>query len=373
MPRLSKRPLWSALSLFVLTGCVPPQTGGSMLNLPGTPPGNAVSFSDLPGWSSDNTAGALEAFVTGCKTITTMPPDQSLGGSGLAQSAGGQAGQWASTCAAAQAIAPNDAAAARQFFETNFIPYAVSGQALITGYFEPEFPGSKNLAPGYTVPLYSKPADDTLASLPRSAIDAGALNRKTPVTAYLADPVDAFMLQIQGSGRILLANGRTLRVGFDGQNGQPYTPIGRILVQQGALTADDVSYQTISAWLKAHPDQAKGIMEQNARYVFIKPLGYLPDDEGAPGSLGVPLTAGRSLAVDKSIIPLGTPIFVATTDPITQSPLDRLTIAQDTGGGIQGPDRADLFFGAGPDAETTAGSMRQPGQLFVLLPKPAAQ
>jgi len=373
MPRLSKRPLWSVLCLFALTGCVPPQAGGSMLNLPGAPPGNAVSFSDLPGWSTDNTSGALEAFVTGCKAVTTMPPDQSLGGSGLAQSAGGQAGQWAGVCAAAKALPPNDDTAARQFFESYFVPYAVSGQALITGYFEPEFPGSKNLAPGYKVPLYAKPADDTLASLPRTAIDAGALYRKTPVTAYLADPVDAFMLQIQGSGRILLPNGKTLRVGFDGQNGQPYTPIGRVLVQQGDLSTDDVSYQSISAWLKAHPGEAKGIMEQNARYVFIKPLGYLPDDEGAPGSLGVPLTAGRSLAVDKSIIPLSTPVFIATTDPITQSSLDRLTIAQDTGGGIQGPDRADIFFGAGPDAETTAGSMRQPGQLFVLLPKPAAQ
>lgn len=372
MPRLSKRHLWSTLSLLALAGCVQPETGAS-LNLPGTPPGTAVSFADLPGWSTDNASAALEAFVIGCKTITIMPPDQSLGGSGLAQSDAGQAGQWSSVCAAAKAIAPGDDTAARQFFEAYFIPYAVSGQALITGYFEPEFPGSKNPTPGYKVPLYSKPADDSLASLPRSAIDAGALTRKTPVTAYLADPVDAFMLQIQGSGRILLSNGRTLRVGFGGQNGQPYTPIGRIMVQQGDLAADDVSYQSISAWLKAHPDQAQGIMEQNARYVFIKPLGYLPDDEGAPGSLGVPLTAGRSLAVDKSVIPLGTPVFVDTTDPITQSPLERLTIAQDTGGGIQGPDRADLFFGAGADAETTAGSMRQPGKLFVLLPKPAGQ
>jgi len=371
MPRKPPaRHLWPSLALAALTGCAVPQTG--TLNLPGTPPGSPVSFSALPGWSTDNTSEALEAFVTGCKSITLMPPDQPLGGAGLAQSDAGQAGQWAAACAAAKAVPPGDSTAARQFFEANFIPYAVSGQALITGYFEPEFPGSKNLAPGYTVPLYAKPADPALAALPRAAIDHGALYRKTPVTAYLADPVDAFMLQIQGSGRILLANGRTLRVGFGGQNGQPYTPIGRILVQQGDLAPDDVSYQSISAWLKAHPDQAQGIMEQNARYVFLKPLGYLPDDEGAPGALGVPLTAGRSLAIDKSVIPLGTPVFVATTDPITQTPLDRLTVAQDTGGGIQGPDRADLFFGAGPDAETTAGVMRQPGQLYVLLPKPAA-
>jgi membrane-bound lytic murein transglycosylase A len=180
------------------------------------------------------------------------------------------------------------------------------------------------------------------------------------------------MLQIQGSGRILLPNGTTLRIGFDGDNGQPYTPIGRILVQNGDLQPDDVSFQSISAWLKANPDQAQAIMEQNARYVFLRPLGPLPDDEGAPGALGVPLTAGRSLAIDKSIIPLGTPVFLATTDPITNAPLQRLTIAQDIGGGIQGPNRADLYFGAGPDAEASAGSMRQPSQLYVLLPNPPA-
>jgi membrane-bound lytic murein transglycosylase A len=362
------RCLCAAFLLPTLIGCVQSPTSAT-LNLPGAPPGTPVSFAELPGWRTDHSAAALEAFLTGCKTITAMPPDQPLGGSGLAQAAAGQAGQWAATCAAAQTVPSNDDAA-RQFFERHFVPYAVSGQALITGYFEPEFRGAKNPAPGYQVPLYAKPADDRLASLPRTAIDAGALNRKTPVTAYLADPVDAYMLQIQGSGRILLANGRTLRVGFGGQNGQPYTPIGRILVQRGALAPDEVSYQSIAAWLKAHPAEARGIMEQNARYVFIKPLGYLPDDEGAPGTLGAPLTAGRSLAVDKSVIPLGTPVFIATSDPLTQSPLARLTMAQDTGGGIQGPDKADLFFGAGPDAETTAGSMRQPGRLFVLLPIP---
>jgi membrane-bound lytic murein transglycosylase A len=131
-----------------------------------------------------------------------------------------------------------------------------------------------------------------------------------------------------------------------------------------------VSYQTISAWLKANPDQAQAIMEENARYVFMRPLGPLPDDEGAPGTLGVPVTAGRTLAVDEADIPLGTPVFVATTDPATNAPINRLTIAQDTGGGIHGAQAADLFFGAGPQAEATAGRMRQPGTLFLLLPRP---
>jgi membrane-bound lytic murein transglycosylase A len=208
--------------------------------------------------------------------------------------------------------------------------------------------------------------------LPRAAIDNNALYRKAPVTAYLADPVDAFMLQIQGSGRVLLPDGHTLRVGFDGQNGQPYTPIGRILVADGDLASSDVSFQSISSWLKAHPDQARGIMEQNTRYVYLRPLGNLPDDEGAPGALGVPLTAGRSLAVDTKVIPLGIPVFLTTTDPTTQAQMDILTIAQDTGGGIHGASAADLFFGAGPQAETTAGIMQQQGNLYLLLPRPSA-
>ena len=194
---------------------------------------------------------------------------------------------------------------------------------------------------------------------------------RQPVTAYLADPADAFMLQIQGSGRIGLPDGTILRVGFDGQNGQPYTPIGRVLVAKGYLAPNNVSFQTISAWLNENPGLAPGIMEQNARYVFMRPLGPLPDDQGAPGTLGVPVTAGRTLAVDKSVIPLGTPVYVATTEPGTNAPIDRLTIAQDTGGGIHSAQAADLFFGAGPEAEAIAGRMQQAGQLFLLLPKSA--
>jgi membrane-bound lytic murein transglycosylase A len=330
-----------------------------------------MAMTDLPGWSKDDTAAALDAFVRGCAAIAVMPADQSLGGFGFDQQTGGQAGLWQNACAAAKAVAPGDDGAAKAFFYAYFVAYQLTGSARITGYFEPEYPGSKNPAPGYKVPLYAKPADAALADLPRSAIDDGALNRQTPVTAYVGDKVDAFMLQIQGSGRILLPNGRILRVGFDGQNGQPYVPIGRIMVADGDIAPNNVSFQTISAWLKAHPDQAPSLMEQNPRYVYLRPLGPLPDNLGAPGTLGVPLTAGRSLAVDKADIPLGTPVFLVTTDPVTGAPIDRLTIAQDTGGGIHGAAAADLFFGAGPQAETTAGSMQQQGQLFLLLPRPA--
>jgi membrane-bound lytic murein transglycosylase A len=365
------------LALAALAGCVPSTPPGEEGANPPPPPGGPglteVALTALPGWSGDATANALTAFVRSCKTIALMPPDHSLGGAGLALQRAGQAGLWQNACNGARDAAPGDDQAARTFFETYFAAYQITSQALITGYFEPQYNGAKNLVPGYKVPLYAKPAVADLADLPRSAIDHGALYRKAPVTAYLADPVDAFMLQIQGSGRILLPNGRILRVGFDGQNGQPYTPIGRILVQDGALQKGNVSYQTIAAWLKAHPAQAKSIMEQNARYVYLRPLGNLADDEGAPGALGVPLTAGRSLAVDPADIPLGTPVFVDTTDPLTSSKLDVLTIAQDTGGGIHGAGAADLFFGAGPQAEATAGQMQQPGTLYILLPRPVSK
>ncbi|WP_297490303.1 murein transglycosylase A [Acidocella sp.] len=364
--------IWPACLILALSGCTLPGPTGQQPIFPGPPPGQESPLAMLPGWNQDNLAAALATFVLSCKTLALMPPDQPLGGTGMAAEAGGQAGLWQPSCNAAEAVTPGDNTAARGFFEANFTAYTLPGPALITGYFEPEYRGAKNYSRGYTVPLYARPALASLTDLPRAAIDNGALTRKAPVTAYLASAVDAFMLQIQGSGRILLPNGQILRVGFDGQNGQPYTPIGRILVQNGELQPDDVSFQSIVAWLNAHPDQAKGIMEQNARYVFLRPLGPLPTDEGAPGSLGVPLTAGRSLAIDKTVIPLGMPVFLSTTNPLTNAPLQRLTIAQDTGGGIQGPNRADLFFGAGPQAEAIAGSMQQPGQLTILLPKPAA-
>ena len=337
---------------------------------PNAPPGPRSAITDLPGWQQTNTAKALASFVISCKTLALMPPDTALGGAGLMYERGGQAGLWGATCAAAEALPPNDEAAARQFFQTAFDVYRISGQALITGYFEPEVLGSKNERPGYRVPLYAKPSVAALADLPRSAIDAGALFRKTPVTAYVTSPVDAYMLQVQGSGRIVLTNGRILSVGFNGDNGQPYTPIGGILVSQGALAPNNLSYQSISSWLKAHPVEARGIMEQNANYAYLQPLGYLPDNEGPPGALGVPLTAFHSIAVDRQALPLGAPVFVATTNPVTNAPLDVLTIAQDTGAGLAGPNEADIFFGAGADAEQIAGAMHQSGALYILLPRP---
>jgi membrane-bound lytic murein transglycosylase A len=364
----SKQYLSLSLLATTLAGCAQP---AAVIEQPGGgPPLQPIALNDIPGWNTDHTAAALTAFIRGCKAIRLMPADQTLGGEGLSQQMAGQAGLWQNACAGALDAPAGSDAAAQTYFASYFAAYKITNPALITGYFEPEYPGSKNAAPGYPVPIYAQPADAALANLPRAAIDNGALTRKAPVTAYLTNQVDAFMLQIEGSGRILLPNGGVLRVGFDGQNGQPYASIGRIMVADGDLAPDDVSFSTISAWLKANPNKATALMEQNPRYVFLRPLGALPDNLGAPGALGVPLTAGRSLAVGRSQLPLGLPVFIATTDPLTAQPLDRLVIAQDTGDGVNGAIEADIFFGAGPQAEATAGRMHQPGDLYLLIPRP---
>ena len=177
------------------------------------------------------------------------------------------------------------------------------------------------------------------------------------------------MLQIQGSGRVLLDDGRVVRVSYAGQNGRPYVPIGRVLAERGQIPLEQVSLQTIRAWLLAHPTEAAAVMNQNPSYVFFREVIGVRPEEGPPGALGAPLTPGRSVAVDRSFIPLGAPIWLDTTDPLTGSRLQRLMLAQDIGGAIRGPVRADIFWGWDREAEERAGRMRQPGSDFVLLPR----
>ena len=286
------------------------------------------------------------------------------------------------------------------FFEVYFTPYAVSdiatGKAsgLVTGYYEPEVAGSRVASAGYATPLLSRPPDllqvDLGAFAPdlkgrkisgrllqgtlvpyydRAEIEAGALAKRRLEILWLADPVDAFVLQIQGSGRVLLPDGRVVRVTYAGQNGRPYVPIGRVLADRGEIKLNAVSMPSIRAWLAAHPDQAAGVMNQNPSYVFFREASDLRPGEGPPGALGASLTPERSAAVDMDFLPLGAPLFVATTDPLDGSPLRRLVVAEDTGGAIKGPVRADLFWGWDKDAETRAGLMRAQGMIWVLLPR----
>lgn len=355
-----------------------------------------VSFSALPGWAGERPARAMPALLGSC-AVFAAAPDLALGGSGVAAARGGKAAQWLPACAAAATVPTGDDTAARAFFEAWFQPYAVAdtvGSGLFTGYYEPEVDGSRTPGEGYATPLLGRPDDlvqvDLGAFSPelqgkhvtgrlqgdqlvpyydRAAIVDGALAPRRLDLLWLTDPVDAFVLQIQGSGRVRLRDGGTVRVSYAGQNGRPYVPLGRVLAERGDIPLKQVSMQSIRAWLAAHPDQAAAVMNQNPSYVFFRELDDLHPDQGPPGALGVSLTPGRSIAVDKRFIPLGAPVFVSTTDPLDNRPFDRLTLAQDLGGAIRGPVRADIFWGWDRDAEARAGSMNAKGADYLLLPR----
>ncbi len=316
----------------------------------------------------------------------------------MAAQLGGKAGLWLPACQAARALTAGDTNGLRNFLQTWFTPYALQQNgnqtALITGYYEPEVAGSRTSSGVYQTPLLARPRDlvqvalgdfdpslagrtiighllgPTLAPYyTRSEIEAGALKPQKLELLYLASPIDAFFLQIQGSGRIKLPDGEITRVAYAGKNGLPYVPIGKILSDQGAIPPGQVSMQTIRDWLESHPDQAKSIMDQNPSYVFFRIVTSISPDLGPPGELGVSLTAGRSLAIDRNVVPLGAPMWLSTTDPLDKSPMQRLMLAQDIGAAITGPLRADIFYGTGPEAAQRAGLAKQSGALYVLLPK----
>jgi len=288
-------------------------------------------------------------------------------------------------------------ASARRFFEDWFTAYRVSDagnpNGLFTGYYEPLLNGSLQRTARYSVPLYRKPGDLVSVNLgdfsqdlkgkqitgrlsgnrlvpyaERAAIERGALQGKNLELLWVDDPVDAFFLQIQGSGQVRLPDGRIVRVGYAGKNGQPYFAIGRDLVARGILTRENVSLQTIRAWLEANPGEAQALMNKNRSYVFFRSV----QGAGPIGAQGVPLTPDHSMAVDRRFIPLGAPLWLDTTDPLMPGvPLRRLVIAQDTGGAIKGVVRGDLFWGAGDRAREGAGKMKQPGRYYILLPRAA--
>lgn len=396
LSRLAALALLAVLGSCAVPKSPPGATGPQALRL------LPARFADLPGWQADDVAQAVPPFLASCATMAGMGPDHPLGGAAEIALRAGTPGAWRAACEAARGLPAGDPAGARIFWETWFQPWqlaeaTVGTEGLFTGYYEPLVAGSRVPGPGYPTPLLGRPIDLVQADLgafdptlqgrhitgrldagmlvpywDRAAIEAGALRGRRLELLWLADPIDAFVLQIQGSGRVRLPDGHELRVSYDGQNGRPYVPIGRVLADRGDIPRGQVTMQSIRAWLVAHPDQAAAVMDANPSFVFFRELGGLRPDEGPPGAFGATLTPGRSIAVDRHFVPLGVPVFVATTDPLTGSPFRRLMQAQDLGGAIRGPVRADIFWGWGADAEARAGLMKASGTDYVLLPRAAS-
>ena len=320
-----------------------------------------------------------------------------MGADGIA----GTVADWRPACEALPAPGSSDAAA-RAYFERWFEPHAVANNdradGLFTGYYEASLNGSRRQSVRYATPLHARPDDLVMVDLgdfrdhlkgeriagrvrdgrlkpyeQRSEIVSGALEARDLEIVWVDNPVDAFFLQIQGSGRIALDDGSEMRVGYAGQNGHPYTAIGKVLIESGALTREAVSMQSIRAWLEANPGEADAVMDQNRSYVFFDIL----DGEGPLGAQGIALTTGRSLAVDRKFMPLSAPIWLDTVAPLAdgsgERPLQQLMIAQDTGGAIRGPVRGDVFWGHGDEAAAVAGRMKSRGRYYLLLPKTLRQ
>ena len=307
-------------------------------------------WQDIPGWLEDDLLPAWGVFLISCGRPSI--------------------GVFTAVCQRAKTYPAKDSGSVRQFFETNFLPYQLSNtdgarEGLITGYYEPLLQGSRSPSPRFRYALYKQP-HPTMTNFSREEIDgAGALLGYELL--WVDDLVDLFFLHIQGSGRVALENGEVVRVGYAGQNGYPYVAIGKLLIEDGELIREEVNLPAIKSWLRRNPAKAAALLNRNPSYVFFRELPAGLD--GPLGALGVPLTAGRSIAVDPGFIPLGAPVFLDTTWPASAAPLQRLTVAQDTGGAIKGAVRADLFWGFGSEAETYAGYMKETGRLWLLLPR----
>ncbi len=362
---------------------------------PGIPLGEgmrlaAVDFSALPGWREDGVEEAMPALERSCGRLLRLSADATLAPSRLNH----RAGDWQPACTKLLAGGGGQESELRTWFESSFSVYRISGDSgsdgLITGYFETEVRGAKARGGPYQTAVYRRPADLLTADLgsfspdfahqkligraqngkfvpyyTRAEIDAGKLADRGLELLWLDDPIDAFFLHVQGSGRVQLPDGSIERIGFAGSNGRPYSSIGKVLIQSGEIPSDRVSMQSIRDWLRAHPAKATAIMQKNARFIFFDKIA----GAGPIGSEGVALTAGRSLAVDPAYLPFGAPLWLDTTWPASTKPLRRLVVAQDSGAAIRGPVRGDLFWGHGEDALALAGPMKQQGSLYLLLPK----
>jgi len=340
--------------------------------------GREVAFARLPGWGNERPAEAWPAFLKSCEKLPVSNVS------------------WDQLCRDARALPAPDDMQARTFFETHFRAHRVDGDGtrdgLVTGYYEPVLNGSLTRSERFRYPLYRRPDNLLIVDLAnlypelkgkrvRGRLDGNRVvpfydraeidDDKNPLAGqellWVDDPVEAYLLQVQGSGRVKLPDGGMVAVGYADQNGHPYRSLGAHLIETGIMTREQVTLSTIRDWIAAHPEETEKLLNSNPSYVFfaLRPGSA----EGPFGSLGVALTPQRSVAVDPSFIPLGLPVWLDTTFP-DGGVLQRLVFAQDTGGAIKGAVRADLFVGQGSDAGKLAGEMKQPGQMYVLLPKP---
>ena len=356
--------------------------------VPAAPPAKPMQvarFADLPGWGDDDLTAAWPAFLQSCRGLASKPKWL----------------LWRAACTEAKTIAVNDGAAQRRFFEARFEPYLLTNpdgttSGLVTGYYEPLLRGSRQRSATFSQAVLGVPPDlltielaDVLPDLKgmrlrgrlqgnkvipyyaRADINAREANYADRVLLWVDDAVELFFLQIQGSGRVKLPDGSMVRIGYADQNGHPYQAIGRVLAERGELKIEQTSMQGIQAWARANPEKLSDVLNANPSYVFFREV-QAKGDEGPQGAMGVPLSAERSIAVDPRQVPLGAPVFLATTQPASAAPLRRLVLAQDTGGAIRGVVRADFFWGFGADAGSQAGKMKQQGQMWVLLPPGAA-
>jgi membrane-bound lytic murein transglycosylase A len=353
-----------------------------------------VAWSDIPGWSDDDQLAAFKTFRASCKPISaqTNPAADSraLGNSLRAP------------CRAARSADITDIARARAFFEDHFLPLQISrlgeDAGFVTGYYEPIIDGSRTRTDVYTVPVYRRPSNlfvrgfkQDAPGLPnkgdvfrkigrrklvpyydRAAIEDGAIAGRGLEICWLKSQTDLLFAQIQGSARVRLEDGSTIRINYDAHNGYPYTPVGRILIDRGIIPKEQMSMQKIREWMDQNPDGANELRRQNRSYIFFREV-QLSDKDEAVGAQGVPLTPGRSIAVDKSLHIYGTPFFIEGELPIdseqSKTPFHRLMVAQDTGSAITGPARADLYFGAGADAAKVSGRLRNNMRFLMLVPK----
>jgi membrane-bound lytic murein transglycosylase A len=306
-----------------------------------------LDFEALDGWRDDNHAQALVAFLRTCDLI--------------------DAPEWAPICAMAADV-PQDDTSARSFFELFFKPVVVGDPpALFTGYFEPELDGSPVRTGRFKYPLYRRPPElrDGTVFHSRAAIDNGALAGRGLEIAWLDDPIDAYFLQVQGSGRIRMTDGTVIRLGYAGANGHAYRSIGQEMVRRGSHTMDQVSAQEIAAWVRRNPGPGRALLHTNPSYVFFRKIGTLSAEDGPIGAMGRSITTMRSVAIDPKFTPLGAPVWIEKDG---RSPIRSLMIAQDTGGAIKGLQRADIFYGTGDGAGDAAGTIKDPGRMVLLLP-----